>query len=276
MNALPPSTYADAVKYTRDTRWAGQKDGERSARRALRVWGTDVNLGAALSRGAAHRTLEALRSAGLSSASVNRHLAAYLAVWGTCHQAGWVADPPPSGLYLKEPRGRERVVTEAELDSLVVHLPYPSNDLVVFLWETGARVSEALKLGPGDWCPFDLTATFKNTKNSDDRTVPLPPRAARALERSPVDRVGGPFAALSQAAFNHHWAAARRAMGLEGDAGFVPHALRHTAITRWVAAGVPLAVVAKLAGHRSIKTTMRYTHVSTKDCLTALERAGIL
>lgn len=39
------------------------------------------------------------------------------------------------------------------------------------------------------------------------------------------------------------------------------HDNRHTACSRWVMTGVPLAAVAKYAGYSTIQMTMRYTHL---------------
>jgi integrase len=43
------------------------------------------------------------------------------------------------------------------------------------------------------------------------------------------------------------------------------HDLRHTALTMMVKKGVLLPVIQKIAGHKKIKTTMRYVHVVAKD-----------
>jgi integrase len=53
---------------------------------------------------------------------------------------------------------------------------------------------------------------------------------------------------------------------------------RHTRITRW-AKVLPLPVVQRLAGHKSIATTMRYVHISDDDVRAAMakeqeERSG--
>jgi len=39
------------------------------------------------------------------------------------------------------------------------------------------------------------------------------------------------------------------------------HDNRHTACSRWVMGGVPLAAVGKYVGHSSIQMTMRYAHL---------------
>ena len=43
------------------------------------------------------------------------------------------------------------------------------------------------------------------------------------------------------------------------------HDLRHTSLTLMVKKGVLLPVIQKIAGHKDIKTTMRYVHVMGKD-----------
>jgi integrase len=46
-----------------------------------------------------------------------------------------------------------------------------------------------------------------------------------------------------------------------GLVDFVWYELRHTAASRWVMAGVPLAAVATFLDHGSIQMTMRYAHL---------------
>ncbi len=52
----------------------------------------------------------------------------------------------------------------------------------------------------------------------------------------------------------HRWYAPRAAAA-NADTGL--HALRHTAISRWLMAGIPITVVAEWAGHSSAETTLR-------------------
>jgi site-specific recombinase XerD len=53
-----------------------------------------------------------------------------------------------------------------------------------------------------------------------------------------------------------------RAVKKAGLAAFRYHDLRHTFCSRLVAAGVPLLDVMQLAGHKSYRTTLRYSHLS--------------
>ena len=49
------------------------------------------------------------------------------------------------------------------------------------------------------------------------------------------------------------------------------HDNRHTACSRWVMGGVPLAAVAKYVGHSTIQMTMRYSHLVPKVNQTAVD-----
>lgn len=286
--------YCDLVEATYRLRWAGQKDGERTRERALRC-NLHLSLGDPLSpQQVSELRSRLLTDERLSPGSVNRHLAAYFGVWRYALQAGLVQQVPPGGMYLREPKGRVRVVTESEFKKLLTVLDAPQvnavgttiydpsnfGGLTRFLWHTGCRVGEALKLKWEDlqFGPVEWTATFTDTKNSDSRTVPLNSMAAQVASKDSQwsGRGPGPFSGISQSGYNRAWSVARMEMQLDGDGEFVPHALRHTYATRVIAAGVPLAVVARLMGHRDIKTTLRYTHLSTQDCAGALKAAGVL
>jgi site-specific recombinase XerD len=63
----------------------------------------------------------------------------------------------------------------------------------------------------------------------------------------------------------------REHLGLENDSQFVIHSLRHTFASRLVQRGVELQVVAKLLGHRSILTTMRYAHLAPQNLADAVK-----
>ena len=51
------------------------------------------------------------------------------------------------------------------------------------------------------------------------------------------------------------------------------HALRHSFCTNLAAAGVPVHQVKRLAGHKSIETTMRYMHASETELAAAISKS---
>lgn len=217
---------------------------------------------------------------GLSNGTVNRKLSALMRVLGVAHRAGMRLTPPPPTVGLKEAPHRTRTLTDDEINGMVGAMSRASGQLVRFLVETGMRVSEALSLTWADimWQSTEdmqgvaVSALVRRSKSDRPRTVPLTKTAAGVVRQLRDERTvfGYGVSKMSlwtvpQRSFNFEWEGARRLLGLQGDKEFVPHALRHTCASRLVARGVPLAVVQKWLGHRTIQMTMRYAHVGDES-----------
>lgn len=56
-----------------------------------------------------------------------------------------------------------------------------------------------------------------------------------------------------------------------GIPNFTPHSLRHTCCTNLIAAGIHIAKVQKVMGHKQIATTMKYEHLSNHQVLQELD-----
>ena len=100
-----------------------------------------------------------------------------------------------------------------------------------------------------------------DTKNGDDRIVPLTERALEVLLRRNSTPM---FHPLTPRAADYYWREARRKAGLAGEKEFVIHALRHTFASTLANAGVDAFRIQKVMGHKSIKTTEKYVKVSIK------------
>jgi integrase len=136
--------------------------------------------------------------------------------------------------------------------------------LVLFLFYTGARLSEALYL---DWQQVDLSrgeVQFVETKNGYARGVPLHPRLLEELNALSYkegnvfrNRYGRPYSRGSRikTAFN---GACKRA----GISDFTPHDCRHTWATWHYAANRDLLALMALGGWRSEKMALRYAHAN--------------
>ena len=130
---------------------------------------------------------------------------------------------------------------------------------------TGMRASEQKRSVVGDYSPGSgmLTVHQKKDRNKPKvRYVPLTPIAVEAYHRLAAGKKPGELLCVNSRnnALNHrHWFEEAVAEAKIDDYHW--HDNRHTACSRWVMRGVPLAEVSKYAGHSTIQMTMRYSHL---------------
>lgn len=156
--------------------------------------------------------------------------------------------------------------------------------LLAFLYNTGARIQEALDLCPSN-LRLDSPAHAKLFgKGRKERICPLWAETAELLSalraRQPrpdgeplfVNRYGRPLGAAGVryklAQYVH--AAAEELPSLR-QKRVSPHTFRHTAGVELVAAGVDIAVIRSLFGHVSLDTTMQYARANIETKRRALE-----
>lgn len=144
-------------------------------------------------------------------------------------------------------------------DARRVHL----KGFLIALLDTGCRRGELLKLV---WDDVDFDAGVLhirafNTKTQRERAVPMSTRLrgelAKRYEASP--KTGTVFGLTD---VKKSFDAARKDAGLEHVR---LHDIRHTAATRLVQQGVPLAGVSRHLGHTNVQTTYRYVNADTSS-----------
>ena len=178
---------------------------------------------------------------------------------------------------LAENNTHERYVTDNEerliLDVMLQWGKTEHAYAMIVLLDTGMRTGELLSLRKRD-IDFDkkvLNIWKQNTKTKKSRTIPLTKRCIEALQKMvelrcketveenyklfPFDRFW----------FHYMFDKVKEHIGLKDEKSFTPHTLRHTYCSRLAQAGVPLQRIAMLAGHTTIKTTMRYAHLIPND-----------
>jgi len=176
--------------------------------------------------------------------------------------------PSPVIAYL-EPEEVQLVLRQPDRRS-----PNEARDhcLLLFLYNTGARISEALAVRYSD---LQLAHPFQvklHGKGRRERICPLWPETARTLRRlvnqlpSPAD--GPVFRSARGRPLSRDGAAWILARHLERAAKKLPvlrrrhltlHGLRHSCAVALLQAGVDLTVIRDYLGHQSIATTGRYT-----------------
>jgi len=220
------------------------------------------------------RLIGELRKRGNSNATINRKMAALSKLLRKAFKMGDIHSLPEFRRQ-KEKAGRIRFLEYEEEDRLFAAIRAKDDQysaLCIFLVDTGARLGEGIGLRWNDL--HDDRATFWITKSGKSRTVPLTPRAIKAVE-SQTGAKEGPFASVDQQRFRWVWNAAKAQVGLGTDDDVVPHVLRHTCASRLVRGGIDIRRVQMWLGHQTLQMTMRYAHLASHDldvCLPILLR----
>jgi integrase len=135
-------------------------------------------------------------------------------------------------------------------------------DLVRLLLLTGCRKGELLNL---EWSHVDLERGVLNLPDSKTgaKTIILSPDAEAIFSRLGRDNPDGYVwpgdnGSLAGNALTWHWERIRAQAGLDQVR---LHDLRHSFASLAISAGVPLATVGGLMGHKDLKSTQRYAHL---------------
>ncbi len=215
-----------------------------------------------------------------SQSTANRYLAALSGAFSVAvREWDWLKENPVSkiGRY-KEGKPRERFLAKEEIENLLnickasksPHL-YP---VALFAICSGARKGEILGL---KWKDLDFTrntATFRDTKNGETRTIPLSPLLVTCLLAEKKKRV-----ILSEYVFSSGdgkqpadirgaWENAAQTAGLE----ICFHTLRHTAASHLTMSGASTIEVGAVLGHKTLAMVKRYSHLSVSSTAKVLYR----
>ena len=156
--------------------------------------------------------------------------------------------------------------------------------VLITIYAAGLRISEALALKVSDIDSERMVINVRQGKGRKDRTVMLSPLLLEVLRRYarqvrprewlfPGRSVEKP---LTATAVQRVCKQARIAAGLAKHA--TVHTLRHSFATHLLETGTDLRVIQTLLGHRSVKTTAIYTHVSAQrlhDTASPLDRLEV-
>jgi site-specific recombinase XerD len=143
--------------------------------------------------------------------------------------------------------------------------------VIMTAYGAGLRVSEVCALHVDDIDSGRMTIRVRHGKGNQARYVLLPERVLFLLRRYwvterpgkvwlfPGQQAGCP---MSAASVRYHLSAAAEKTGLAKRV--TPHVLRHTFATHLLELGTDVRVIQMLLGHRSIRTTVRYTRVTNR------------
>lgn len=154
---------------------------------------------------------------------------------------------------------RDRRVGKDDINALMHALKQTKvtylKPLILFAIETGLRQGELIKL---KWNDVDLDSRLlkvKDTKNGEDRVVPLSNKSLSILQSLP--RLGATVFNASHSSLQNAWKRLIKRSGLN-DLHF--HDLRHEAISRFIEQGLTIPEAASISGHRTQSMLLRYAH----------------
>lgn len=211
---------------------------------------------------------------GNAGGTLNRKLSVVRMILKKAIKRRMITHLPEIPLY-DETKGSLNWLNFGEEDSVLGHLEHRSRedlyDLVVFLIDTGARINEALTLEYRTIRP--KAVTFENRKNGNMSTLPLTPRAIKALQRR-RQRGTNPDRPFGDIKYDQARSVLRtiyKTLGGQYANITQPfHVFRHSCASRLATQGVDANRIKRWMDHSSLSVTERYMKLAP-DALEGLE-----
>lgn len=183
-----------------------------------------------------------------------------------------VLGKPRLALSIPRPKKESRLPAVLSQSEVARLLAAPKNlkhrALLLLLYSSGLRVSELVRLRPDEVDQERGLLRVRSGKGAKDRYTLLARRATEAIRiyraAYPTERWLFPGSRqdrhLTTRSVQKIVARAARAAGIQKQV--TPHTLRHSFATHLLEGGTNLRIIQELLGHRSSRTTERYTHVA--------------
>ena len=216
-----------------------------------------------------------------TSSTANRYIAALSRAFTICQREWcWVRENPVLKITRpRENKPRERFLDKDEIAHLLEVCKKSRSQylygIVLFALSTGARKGEILSL---TWSDIDfarMTATFRETKNGETRSVHLSStiighlREEREKRAVPSVYVFPNHDGTKPADIKTAWENAMKEAGLQNVCF---HSLRHTAASHLCMGGFSPLEIAAVLGHKTLAMVKRYSHLSFSATARALDR----
>ncbi len=171
----------------------------------------------------------------------------------------------------KKPYQLPSILAESEVVDMISKMPNLKHKCILMTgYAGGLRVSEIVGLKITDIDSKRMMIHIRGAKGKKDRMVPLSQILLITLREYHLaykpkvylfeNPNGGPYSVRSTQQIIQD---AKLAAGIQKKGSI--HMLRHSYATHLMEAGTDLRYIQELLGHNSIRTTMRYTHVSIKS-----------
>lgn len=229
-----------------------------------------------------------LRTRGLATRTLARHLSALRGFFAHAAAEGWLPGSPAALMenpklprLLPDVLSREEIARLLDAPDTATPLGYRDRTMLELLYAAGLRVSELVGLTLTD---FDAQAGLLRVfgKGAKERLTPIH-TLAREFLATYIQTIRGAFHPREQFIFLNRsgkgltrqavWKSIKRhALAADISLRISPHSLRHSFATHLLEGGADLRTVQILLGHADISATEIYTHVQAERLL-AVHRA---
>lgn len=150
--------------------------------------------------------------------------------------------------------------------------------IVLTLLLAGLRATELISLVPEDIALSDRkgTITVRLGKGNKRRVVMIPKELRDCLGEYLLENATAKWLFASQRGEQLTYIGLYQLMGMIGKKSHIdnltPHVLRHTYCHDLIVKGIDIVMVAKLAGHAKLETTMLYTQPGAEEMQAAVEK----
>jgi Site-specific recombinase XerD len=197
-------------------------------------------------------------------------------------------------LRIPSKRGVKRTISYLEAEEVAAILAQPNRQtlegqrdhaLLSLLYNTGARIQEALNLCPRDIRLEAPPQVRLQGKGKKERICPIWAETAdllaSLLQRNPrksdepifVNRYGESLGASGvRFKLRQYWRSASTMVPSLSTKRITPHVFRHTTAVHLVAAGVDVTVIRSWMGHANLNTTNHYAQANLETKRKALEQ----
>ena len=208
------------------------------------------------------------------ASTVNKYLHYIYTIWETAKYEWGMTLParnPVSLVKREKVKTRiDRILTPQEYQNLInaskkSNLPYLA-DIIEFAYITAMRFGEITKLEVRDIDFQNKLAKLRDTKNGEDRIVPLTDRAIEICLRY---RFRNKLFDIKRDKFRHYFEQACRKASIKD---FRFHDLRACAITNLFLRGWSIAEVSVVSGHKTWSELKRYTRIKPSQLVEKLNK----
>jgi len=210
----------------------------------------------------------------INQRTLNRKLSSINAFFKFAYKEDWTTNKIKVP-QLKPPKSLPKFLTNEEIKKAIELIDIENwlglrdKAIILFLYATGLRVSEAMNAKKDDI--EDGWIRVRSGKGDKQRLVPIAEVALRALNeylhKRPhvsdylfINARGSKLSRIS--AFN----ITKKYLNVS------PHVLRHSFATSLILGGADLRVVQELLGHASLLTTQIYTHIQKENLFDTVEK----